>query len=114
LRFIHFDGFTADWKDLRLSDDDLRILQIQIMLSPQAAPVIAGTGGVRKMRFSPPSWRRGKRGAVRVLYAVFPDYSATVLAAAYQKNEQEDITASEKRALRELLEEIKDELKRGC
>ena len=26
LRFIHFDGFTADWKDLRLNDDDLRVL----------------------------------------------------------------------------------------
>ena len=43
LRFIHFDGFTADWKDLRLRDDDLRMLQLQICTAPLAAPVIPGT-----------------------------------------------------------------------
>lgn len=106
LRFIHLDGFTADWKDLNLSDDDLSILQIQIMLGSQSAPVIAGTGGVRKLRFAPPSWKKGKSGAVRVLYSVFPDYSVAVLAAAYSKGDREDITTQEKKLLRSIIGEI--------
>jgi len=109
-RFIHMDGFTEDWKDLDLDDDDLRILQIQIMLAPQQGPVIAGTGGVRKLRFSPPSWNKGKSGGVRVLYAVFPDFSVAVLAAAYSKAEQESVTQDEKRALKLIMGEIQTAL----
>jgi hypothetical protein len=45
-RFIHFDGFTMDWKDLSLTDDDLAALEIQIMLKPLGAPVVPGTGGL--------------------------------------------------------------------
>lgn len=77
-----------------------------ILLAPQRAPVIAGTGGVRKLRFSPPSWHRGKSGAVRVLYAVFPDHSVAVLAAAYGKSRRENITQDEKRALKRIMGEI--------
>lgn len=106
LRFIHFDGFTSDWKDLRLDDDDLRILQVQIMISPLAGKVIPGTGGLRKMRFGPPSRKQGRRGGVRVLYALYPEHSVAVLAAAYEKSEQEDIRPADKKALKSILEEI--------
>ena len=82
-RFIHLDGFTSDWNELKLKDEDLQTLQLVIMANPTAGPVVAGTGGVRKLRFSPPSSNKGKRGAMRVLYAIFPDYSVAVLAAAY-------------------------------
>jgi hypothetical protein len=97
---------------LRLGDDDLAALQIQIMLAPQKAPVIAGTGGVRKLRFSPPSWNRGKSGAIRVLYAVFPDHSVVVLAAAYAKSDRENITLQDKRSLKVLMREIQLDLDR--
>lgn len=113
LTFIHLDGFTADWSDLKLTDDDLRILQIQIMLSPTAGAVVKGTGGLRKMRFAPPSWRSGKRGALRVLYALFPRYSLAVLAAAFAKKAKEDIRPDERRMLRMILEEIANELAGG-
>jgi len=112
-RFIHFDGFTSDWKDLDLGDDELSQLEIQIMISPQQGPVIPGCGGIRKMRFSPASWHRGRRGAVRVLYAVFPDYSIAVLGAAFAKSEQENISADDRRSLKALVREIKSVLDRG-
>ena len=82
------------------------------MAAPLLAPVIQGTGGIRKMRFSPPGWNVGKSGAVRVIYAVFPDFSVCVLAAAYAKTEQENISASDKKALKALVEEIESALKR--
>ena len=112
LRFIHFDGFTADWKGLRLGDDDLRILQLGICAEPLAGSVIPGAGGLRKLRFAPPSWKRGKRGALRVLYAIFPEHAVCILAAAYQKSEQENITPAEKRQLKLILHQIADELDR--
>ncbi len=112
LRFIHLDGFTSDWRGLGLTDDDLRILQLTICLAPQAAPVIAGTGGLRKLRFSPPSWRRGKRGSLRVLYAVWPAHSVCLLAAAYAKSGHPDISPEQKGQLKRILHVVSDLLDR--
>lgn len=112
-RFIHFDGFTSDWNGLGLDDEDLSCLQIQIMLAPQQGRVIPGTGGVRKMRFGPLSWHRGKRGAVRVLYSVFPDFSVAVLAAAYSKGKCEDFAAGDRRKLKMVIKEVQSALERG-
>jgi hypothetical protein len=50
----------------QLDDLDLAVLQIQIVLTPLGGAVVAGTGGIRKMRFRPLSWNIGKSGAVRV------------------------------------------------
>ena len=105
-RFIHLGGFTSDWNDLKLNDDDLAALEIQLMLSPQQGSVISGTGGVRKVRFSPPSWNQGKRGALRVLYAIFPDFSVAVLAAIFSKSEKGNINADDKKMLKQLMHEI--------
>lgn len=112
LRFVELSPFSADWKDLGLIDEDLRWLQLSIMLAPKGAPVIPGTGGLRKMRFVPPRWHQGKRGAMRVCYAYFPDYSVVILAAAYGKNEKEDITQRDKKAIRKLLKDIEEWLSR--
>jgi hypothetical protein len=48
MRFIQLDGFTSDWRDLKLGDDDLRRLENAILARPEGAPVIPGTGGLRK------------------------------------------------------------------
>ncbi|MCC6422414.1 MAG: hypothetical protein IT447_02970 [Phycisphaerales bacterium] len=104
--FIHFDGFTDDWKYLRLDDDDLMALENQLMREPHKGSVIAGTGGLRKVRFSPPSWHRGKSGALRILYAIFPDFAVVVLAAAYAKSDQENISAQDKKMLKMIMQDI--------
>lgn len=113
MRFIHFNGFTRDWKSLGLNDEDLRTLELQIMVKPDAGAVIKGTGGLRKLRFSPPSTNKGKSGSYRVLYAKFDDHSVVVLAAAFAKSEQEDLDAASRSALKEILGEIEEELKAG-
>jgi hypothetical protein len=60
--------FVAAWRQLRLTDDDLRELERQLMQSPAGGAVIQGTGGLRKMRFAPPSRGSGKRGGLRICY----------------------------------------------
>lgn len=49
-----------------LSDEQYAELQMALMTNPEAGPVIAGTGGVRKLRWAAPG--RGKRGGYRVIY----------------------------------------------
>ena len=64
--------FVARWRKLRLTDEDLQALERQIAADPDAGDVMRGTGGVRKLRFAPPSWNTGKSGAARVCYAASP------------------------------------------
>ncbi len=50
--FIQTKEFSKNWDKLGLKDDDLRKLELEIILNPKAFPVIKGTNGLRKMRFS--------------------------------------------------------------
>ena len=57
--FIVTPIFTADVQAL-LSDKDDAALQRHLVSQPDAGDVIAGTGGLRKVRWTTPG--RGKRG----------------------------------------------------
>jgi hypothetical protein len=113
LNFIETKVFARAWKDLGLSDDDLFVLQIAMMGDPKGPPVIPGTGGLRKLRFSPPEWRRGKRGALRVCYVYFEEYAIILLVIAYAKGEKDALSAREKRTIRDLIEQQEKELAKG-
>ena len=49
LRFVQLDPFTRKWTKLGLGDDDLRALEIFIMSASDRAPVVRGSGGLRKI-----------------------------------------------------------------
>jgi hypothetical protein len=75
LHFIETTVFTKAWEGLGLDDEeDLLALQLLIMSQPKAAPVIPGTGGLRKLRFAPVRWNVGASGAARVCYVHFEEY----------------------------------------
>ena len=103
LTFIHLDTFRGDWVHLRLDDSDLQALEQAVMAAPDRPPVIRGAGGLRKVRFAPPSWGRGKSGAVRVIYAHLPAFETAVLFAAYGKNEKGDLGADERKIFVQIL-----------
>lgn len=104
LTFIEMRPFTASWRDLGLSDQDLMALQIMIMLRPRGFPVVPGSGGLRKLRFAPAAWSQGKRGAIRVCYVHFADYGVVLLVLAYGKSEKDNLSAAEKKAIRQLIQ----------
>lgn len=104
LDFIEMEGFTDDWEDLRLDVDDLIGLQVSIMVNPRAAPVIEGTGGLRKLRFRPLKSAKGKSGAIRVCYAYFEEYAIVLLVVAYSKNDVATISPKHKKMYRQLIE----------
>jgi hypothetical protein len=107
LTFIQLPGFVSDWKDLELDDEDLRELEMLILRQPEAGVVVSGTGGLRKVRFSPSAWRRGKSGAIRVGYVSLVHFGAVVFLAAFAKNEQANFSSGERNAFRQIIAELK-------
>ena len=113
LEFIELSAFTKRWAKLGLDDEgDLSALQLSIMAAPRKAKVVKGTDGIRKMRFSPPRWRVGTSGAVRVLYVHFEELGIVLLCLAYGKNEVDDISDAVAKQLNSLVREIRQELRR--
>jgi hypothetical protein len=112
LCFVELDPFGPAWKKLGLRDGDLRDLQISLCFSPSGSPIIQGTGGLRKLRFAPKSWKMGQSGAVRVYYVYFQKFGLIALVLAHAKNERESISESQKRQVKALIEEIESTLGR--
>jgi len=114
LRFVQFHAFLTGWQELRLGDDDLRALEMLIMLAPKRAPVVKGTGGLRKIRFAPKAWNAGKSGACRIGYVYFEAHAIVLLLIAYSKDVQDDLSPKEKKAIATLIADVERRLaKRG-
>jgi hypothetical protein len=111
LNFVELPWFVRHWSDLGLDDAALAALQILIMRNPKAGAVIQGTGGLRKLRFSPPQWRRGKRDALRVCYVYFEKYGVVLLAIVYAKGERDDLSPEERRATKGIVQRIESQLR---
>ncbi len=73
--FIELSSFSARRSDY-LTDDEFRKFQDVLMKSPKAGNVIAGTGGLRKIRIADSRRGKGKRGGLRTIY-YWPDDEAT-------------------------------------
>jgi hypothetical protein len=111
LTFIELDGFADDLARLDLDEDDYRALQILMMVQP-LAPLIAGGGGLRKMRFAPLRWGTGKSGAARVCYVYYPQWSVILLVLMYSKDEMDDIPAKQLKAIRQTLVRVEAQLRK--
>lgn len=91
-----------------LSDEEYRKLQNDLMRHPTAGDVIKGTGGLRKIRYGDPRRGQGKRGGLRVIYYWQVAESQFWLFTVYDKDEMDDLTPEQRKALAQLLDnEIK-------
>ena len=108
LTLIQLSTFAEKWSRMGLTDEDLQALESMLIQNPDSGQVIPGTGGLRKLRFAPPSWHTGKRGASRVIYAFIVPGSAIYLFTLYGKNQQSDLTADEKKVFRTVLERLQN------
>lgn len=103
--FVLFPGFEQRWKNLGLTGIDLEVLRVAIMVDPKRAPVVRGTGGLRKIRFAPPRWNVGKSGALRIGYAYSEQRSVVLLVTAFAKHEKATLSPGECKAIKCLLKE---------
>jgi len=94
-----FERYREDYLD----DDTFRKLQNFLMLDPKAGDMISGAGGLRKMRFADERRGKGKRGGLRIIYYWWDAGSQFWLFTIYDKDKMSDLTASQRKALREML-----------
>jgi len=91
--------FTADVRRL-LSDEEYAGLQQHLVSQPDAGDVIAGTGGLRKVRWSAAG--KGKRGGTRVIYYHVVSQAQIRMILIYRKGIKDDLTPREKLVLRKI------------
>ena len=103
LTFLYSPGFVREWNRQRLTDLDLQALEQAIAKAPDAAPVMRGSGGLRKIRFAPPSRHTGKSGSMRVGFAYFRAKAAIIVVAMFSKNDKSNFTAAERAELQKWL-----------
>ena len=98
--FIQTKLFARLFDEL-FSDDDLVELERCLMENPEVGVVVAGSGGVRKMRWG--ALGRGKRGGVRIIYYLRLSQERVWLLTLYPKSETDSIPGR-------ILKKIKDEI----
>jgi mRNA-degrading endonuclease RelE of RelBE toxin-antitoxin system len=89
--------------DRLLDPESYRLLQLRLAADPESGTLIPGTGGLRKLRWQ--ATGRGKRGGTRILYYWAPAPSVLLLLMIYRKNEADDLTPKQQKALRQIVEE---------
>jgi hypothetical protein len=106
--FVETSGFTR-WVAESWSDDALARLQRDPLNDAEMGDVIPGCGGLRKVRVGEPKRGKVKRGGARVIYLHVPEAKVIFLVHIYDKGEKEDLTASERRILKDLATEFRRE-----
>ena len=102
MRFVETPVFTRRIEEA-LDDDRYRLLQLALLVRPHMGSVIRGSGGLRKLRWSPTGV--GKRGGVRVIYFRHEPSETFYMLYVYRKNEREDLTEQQLRTLARLVRE---------
>jgi hypothetical protein len=97
--FIETPIFTADVCAL-LSDEEYAALQQHLVAQPNAGAVVAGIGGLRKIRWSVAG--KGKRGGTRVIYYHVVAQAQIRMILLYRKGINDDLTPKEKTILRKI------------
>ena len=97
--FIETPIFTEDVLNL-LSDEEYAEFQKYLADNPLIGDVIQQTGGLRKVRWS--AQGKGKRSGVRIIYYHVTADSQIRLILIYKKGIQDDLTAEQKKMLRQL------------
>lgn len=100
--FIETAVFTRQITAL-VDDAGYADFQRELADDPEAGDLIPGTGGLRKIRLAAKG--HGKRGGARVIYYYFTSAAQIALLLAYAKNEAENLTAAQKKMLKQVIEQ---------
>jgi hypothetical protein len=100
--FVELPPFERHREDY-LDDEAFLRLQRSLMLNPEAGDVVPGTGGLPKLRFADERRGKGKRGGLRIIYYWWDAGSQFWLFTAFDKDEMSDLTATERKALKEMI-----------
>ena len=107
LLFIEATRFTERIQHLR-AETNLWALEELLCQNPEKGVVVQGTGGLRKIRMGLPG--RGKRGGCRVIYLYVRAASRIYFVYLYPKNEEVDLSADQKKTLKQIANSIYEEV----
>lgn len=110
LLFIEATRFTERIEQLR-AESNLWALEDLLCQDPQKGKVVQGAGGLRKIRMGLPG--RGKRGGCRVIYLHMKSASRVYFVYLYAKNEEVDLSADQKKTLKQIAHSLYEEAKKG-
>jgi hypothetical protein len=80
-----------------------------VAADPLRGDPIAGTGGIRKMRFAKEG--KGKSGGVRIIYYYYNESAPVFLFSLFGKNEKDNLSKTELNNLAQIATAIKRGLK---
>lgn len=101
---LQLPKFKAEATEL-IGTDGIEALAVYLIDHPDAGDVIPGSGGVRKLRWAAKG--KGKRGGARIIYLYVVVAGRVYLIRCYAKNVKADLTADEKKRLRQLAAHLK-------
>ncbi len=85
-----------------LSDEEYRLMQIQLINKPESGKIIRGSGGLRKLRWS--AGGHGKRGGIRIIYYWFVSQDIILNLFVYSKSEQDELTPGQIKQLKKIID----------
>lgn len=85
----------------QLLQQDFNILEKELAENPEIGVIVPGTNGIRKVRLKSASG--GKSGGFRVCYYDVTRENEIYLLMIYAKNQQENLTAEDKKEFKELV-----------
>jgi len=85
--------------------DGIESVAVYLINHPDAGDVIPGAGGARKLRWAAKG--KGKRGGARIIYLYVVVGARIYLLRCYTKNVKSDLTADEKKELRQIAAYLK-------
>lgn len=83
---------------------ELDALERELEQHPDAGAVIAGSGGIRKLRYKRPGM--GKRGGLRIIYYFKDTQGLIILLTVYAKSEMEDLPKKSLKAMQLAVHEM--------
>lgn len=101
---LQLPKFKAEATKL-IGADGIEEVAVYLIDHADAGDVIQGAGGVRKLRWAAKG--KGKRGGVRIIYVYVVIAARIYLLRCYAKNVKTDLTADEKKELRQITAHLK-------
>lgn len=95
----------------KLMSDEQRARVVDMLArDPECGEIMAGTGGVRKVRVALEG--RGKSGGARVIYYFHSERLPVFALTVFAKNEKTNLTPAERNAMAAIVKAIKQQLER--
>ena len=104
MKIIRLKPYLRAMNKMSMNEDAMRRIELNIAAAPEAHPMMQGLRGVRKARFALPG--RGKSGGARAIYYVHVG-TAIFMMTAYPKNERDDLSSDQRKAILAVIENIK-------